>query len=82
MVRTRVFKSGDSQAVRIPKAFRFSGKEVYIEKSGDTIILRPTTRTRWDTARKAILEFSGDIFADGREQPDMQHRPKLNRLFS
>ncbi len=40
-METTVFKSGGSQAVRIPKEFRFSSKRVEIERKGETIILRP-----------------------------------------
>ena len=38
---TKIFKSGNSQAVRIPKDYQIDAKEVYIEKKGDTIIIRP-----------------------------------------
>ena len=37
---TTVFTSGNSQAVRLPKEFRFSSKQVTIEKRGDEIVLR------------------------------------------
>jgi antitoxin VapB len=37
---TKVFTSGNSQAVRLPKEFRFSSKQVTIEKRGDEIVLR------------------------------------------
>ena len=40
-METSVFKSGGSQAVRIPKEFRFSSNRVEIERKGETIILRP-----------------------------------------
>lgn len=37
----RLFTHGGSQAVRLPKAFRFEGKEVLIHKEGDRVILEP-----------------------------------------
>ncbi len=40
MAIARVFKSGNSQAVRLPKKFRVKSKELEIEKRGDEIILR------------------------------------------
>ncbi len=40
MATARVFKSGNSQAVRLPKQFRFSGKEVEIFRRGDEVVLR------------------------------------------
>ena len=41
MTITQVFQSGGSQAVRLPKAFRFSTKEVFITQEGDKVILSP-----------------------------------------
>ena len=38
---TKIFKSGNSQAVRIPKEYQINAKEVYIDKQGDTIIIKP-----------------------------------------
>ncbi len=40
---TRVFQNGNSQAVRIPQPFRLPGREVQIERDGDTLIIRPLT---------------------------------------
>ncbi|MCB1174834.1 MAG: AbrB/MazE/SpoVT family DNA-binding domain-containing protein [Leptospiraceae bacterium] len=41
MNKAKVFKNGDSQAVRLPKEYRFQGKEVYIKKEGNNVILSP-----------------------------------------
>lgn len=41
METTRVFTNGRSQAVRIPKPYRFAENEVYINRIGDTVILTP-----------------------------------------
>jgi len=43
----KVFQNGRSQAVRLPKAFRFKGNEVKIRKEGDKVILEPLERTHW-----------------------------------
>ena len=40
-VKTKLFKTGGSQAVRLPKAFRFEGSEVSIRREGDKVILEP-----------------------------------------
>ena len=45
----KVFENGRSQAVRLPKAFRFKGKEVKIRKEGDKVILEPLVRDHWPT---------------------------------
>lgn len=41
MPTAKIFRHGGSQAVRLPKAFRFSGSEVLIEKHGDDVLLKP-----------------------------------------
>jgi len=43
----KVFQNGRSQAVRLPKEFRFKGSEVRISKKGDKVILEPLERSRW-----------------------------------
>ncbi len=43
----KIFQNGRSQAVRIPKAFRFRGNEVKITKKGDRVILEPLERSQW-----------------------------------
>jgi antitoxin VapB len=45
----RIFMSGRSQALRLPKAFHFSTDEVYIEKEGDKVILLPKPSVTWDS---------------------------------
>ena len=43
----KLFRNGRSQAVRLPKAFRFKGGEVKIRKEGDKVILEPLVRDQW-----------------------------------
>ena len=80
----KIFQSGNSQAVRLPKEFRFDVDEVEVSREGDAIILRPkpNEKQRWTSLRAAIARgFSEDFMAEGREQPDQQHRPDLDRIF-
>ena len=46
-MRAKVFWSGTSQAVRLPKAFRFSANEVGIRRDGDAVVLDPLEKRRW-----------------------------------
>jgi antitoxin VapB len=48
MKTAKLFANGRSQAVRLPKEFRFSGDEVYIKKVGYTVMLFPKDRL-WET---------------------------------
>ena len=43
----KIFKNGRSQAVRLPKEFRFAGTEVKIRKEGKKVILEPLEKTEW-----------------------------------
>ena len=45
-VRAKIFTNGRSQAVRLPREFRFEGKEVVIRKEGDAVILEPVANRR------------------------------------
>ena len=63
----KLFKNGSSQAVRLPKAFRFEGEKVFIRKEGDEVILSPyKDRT---TLLIESLEMFTDDFHIEREQP-------------
>ncbi|MGY3037400.1 antitoxin VapB [Bradyrhizobium sp. USDA 4354] len=80
----KVFKSGNSQAVRLPKDFRFTVEEVEVSREGDAVILRPKRSATgpWASLRAAVTRgFSPDFMAEGREQPEEQMRPDLDRTF-
>jgi antitoxin VapB len=73
MKTDKVFKSGNSQAVRIPKEYQINEAEMIINKVGNTIILFPSDDP-WGLFKKSLEEFSEDFFAHGRQQPAMQKR--------
>jgi antitoxin VapB len=80
----KVFRSGNSQAVRLPKEFRFDVEEVEVSREGDAVILRPRRgpSRRWASLRAAVERgFSADFMAEGRQQPDDQSRPGLDEVF-
>ncbi len=80
----KVFRSGNSQAVRLPKEFRFDVEEVEVSREGDAVILRPRrgVSTRWASLRAAVDRgFSADFMDQGRQQPDNQRRPELDEAF-
>ncbi len=67
METAKLFLNGRSQAVRLPKAFRFEGQsEVFIERDGDRIILSPTRRPPMQRLIDALDAF--EDFA-ARQQP-------------
>jgi antitoxin VapB len=76
----KLFKHGGSQAVRLPKAFRFEGNEVSIEKKGDAVVLRPVKHKRMslaDVVRELRRKFPhAEDFPD-RDQPKEQQKRDL-----
>ena len=72
MLTTKVFMSGNSQAVRIPKEYQVEEGELFINKIGNTIMLFPKNDP-WERFKQSLSEFSGDFMADGRNQPEMQN---------
>lgn len=61
----KLFPNGKSQAVRLPKEYRFAGDEVYVKKLGEAVILIPKDKA-WDIFIEGINSFSSDFLAEGR----------------
>jgi antitoxin VapB len=75
MNTAKVFKTGRSQAVRLPKEFRFRGKEVGINRIGDLVVLFPKQKG-WDVLARSLDAFTEDFLAD-RNQPRTAERRKV-----
>jgi antitoxin VapB len=73
MKTAKIFRSGNSQAVRIPKEFRLEGDEVEIRKRGETLLLRPK-RKSWKALIESLQKFTDDFMEKGRSQPPVQKR--------
>lgn len=67
MSRTRLFKNGDFQAVRIPAELAYSNwdMDLVIERHGDELRIRPARRRLGDVLGK-LAQFSPDFMANGR----------------
>ena len=74
MRTAKVFRSGNSQAVRIPKAFHLEGEEVEIVRQGGALLLRPR-KASWAAFIDSLTLFTDDFMEDGRRQPPIQRRP-------
>lgn len=73
MRKTKIFKSGNSQAVRIPIDFHFEGDEVEIIKRKNEIVLRQIPKNLGE-AFSVFTRLSDDFFANGREDKPPQQR--------
>ena len=70
----KVFTSGNSQAIRLPKEFRLEASEVFIHKSGDSLILTPRMPT-WDGFVEGLSGFTPDFSATGGLEADSPRTP-------
>jgi len=73
-MKAKVFQNGRSQAIRIPKEFRVSTDEVYIEKIGDSLIIKPKNEDKWDKFFDKLEDVDTKDFLKKREQPPIQTR--------
>ncbi|MFW2175594.1 antitoxin [Acinetobacter guillouiae] len=71
----KIFQSGRSQAIRLPKAFRFEGKEVVVKHFGNGVLLLPLNHP-WEIMQEAVFEFE-DNFLLEREDQGIQIREEL-----
>ena len=76
MATARVFRSGNSQAVRLPKEFRLRGPEVEIFRRGDEIVLREN-RSGMARAFELLAALPEDFMAGGRQDRPPQTRGDL-----
>jgi len=80
MATAKLFWSGRSQAVRLPKEFRFEGKEVRNRKRGNTVALEPVADD-WAWLEAISGKFDDDFIAAVNEPVPQQERPELDKLF-
>jgi antitoxin VapB len=73
MKTAKIFRSGNSQAVRIPKEFQLEGSEVEIIKKGASLVLRPCRRS-WAPLFDSLNKFSDDFMKGGRKQLRLEKR--------
>jgi antitoxin VapB len=72
METAKLFGNGNSQAVRLPKEYRFRGNEVIIKRMGSAVVLLPTDDA-WQVMFDALAEFPDDVLLT-RDQPEARER--------
>jgi antitoxin VapB len=75
MDTAKLFNNGRSQAVRLPKSYRFEGTQVFIKRVGDAVVLLPY-QNPWQTLLDSLEQFPED-FMETREQGDQPERETL-----
>lgn len=72
METAKLFQNGQSQAVRLPKKYRFAGDKVLIKRMGNAVVLLPY-QDSWEILFNSLEEFSDDFMSE-RQQPELQKR--------
>ena len=76
METAKLFQNGQSQAVRLPKKYRFPGERVLIKRLGNAVVLLPYENS-WETLFDSLEQFSDDFMAGERQQPEQQERENV-----
>ena len=81
METAKLFTNGRSQAVRLPKAFRFKGHEVYVKKTPEGVLLIPKNDSVWEVLEQNLMKHDTP-FMEERNQPEEQVRKGLHEVFA
>lgn len=76
MDTAKVFMNGRSQAVRLPKEYRFDDEEVYINRVGSIVMLFPKEE-KWANFLASLEMFSDDFMEEPRKQGELDKREEL-----
>jgi len=71
METAKLFQNGQSQAVRLPKAYRFEGNEVYLKKVAGGVLLISKDQSIWDVWERNVMKYK-EPFMIERKQPETQ----------
>jgi antitoxin VapB len=74
MKEAKLFSNGQSQAVRLPKEFRFRGKSVFIRRLGDLVLLIPRNKP-WSSLLDACHKFTPDFMLTREQGPHQREQP-------
>lgn len=79
--KAKIFNNGNSQAVRLPKEFRFEGKEVLVRKVSNGVLLIPEDKNIWENWFNNLNEFSKDFTEGLNDRYINQNNQKREDLF-
>lgn len=79
--KAKIFNNGNSQAVRLPKEFRFESKEIIIRKVANGVLLMPQDKNMWENWFDNLDEFSEDFTKILDSRGINQNNQKREDLF-
>ena len=81
MDKAKIFINGRSQAIRLPRAYRFEGKEVYIKRITGGVLLIPKDKSIWDVWEKNLKKYKTAFMTERNQPESQQERMGLDELF-
>lgn len=78
METAKLFINGRSQAVRLPKAYRFEGNEVYIKKVAGGVLLLSKKQSTWDLWETNLMKYEEPFMSERSQPKDQQERDTLD----
>ncbi len=81
MDTAKLFINGRSQAVRLPKSYRFEGSEVFIKRTKEGVLLIPKDNTVWDVWEKNIKKYKTPFMTKRNQPKGQQEREGLDEIF-
>ncbi len=81
MDTAKIFINGRSQAIRLPKAYRFEGKEVYIKKTESGVLLISKDNSAWNVWEKNLNKYDKPFMTDRNQPKIQQERADLDEIF-
>jgi antitoxin VapB len=82
MDTAKLFVNGRSQAVRLPKLYRFEGNEVYVKKVSPGVLLIPKDCTVWDVWEKNLKKYKKPFMTERNQPQTQQVRDGLDEVFA
>ena len=77
MDTAKLFKNGQSQAVRLPKAYRFEGSQVYIKRVGNAVMLIPYDNP-WQVMLDSLDKFTDDFMLERNQPTEVEVRESFD----
>ena len=77
----KLFMNGRSQAVRLPKKYRFEGNEVLIKKTDAGVLLIPKNESQWEVWKNNLMKYDSPFMEDRNQPQEHQEHKGLNEVF-
>jgi antitoxin VapB len=82
MDKAKIFLNGRSQAVRLPKDYRFKGKEVYIKRVQEGVLLMPKSEDVWESWESNLYKYDKPFLTERNQPGSQQKREVLDELYN